>query len=195
MAKFAYSVPVDCGPAVMVGRLSPEKDVLTLLKALKIVAREEPRFRLEIAGDGTCRSALENSCAELGIERQVRFLGNVKDIPRLLARASMCVLSSITEGMSLTLLEAMARGLPVVATRVGGNAEVVVDGQTGLLVPARNPELLAVAMLRLWRDAALARRMGLAGRQRVEAHFNVKRMVNDYEMLYCCAQNAERLSA
>jgi glycosyltransferase involved in cell wall biosynthesis len=86
--------------------------------------------------------------------------------------------------VSLTLLEAMACGLPVVATRVGGNVEVVPDGEAGLLVPAGDTGALADALLRLWTDPALAARMGRAGRRRVEAHFDVRVMVAAYEALY-----------
>src|SRR5262249_35825678 len=112
-----------------------------------------------------------------------RFLGEVRDVPGLLARASLFVLPSYTEGISLTLLEAMARGLPVVATRVGGNPEVVEGGETGLLVPARDAEALAAAVLDLQRGPERGGRMGAAGRRRVEEHFDVRRMVANYEAL------------
>ncbi len=102
----------------------------------------------------------------------------------MLGRAGLLVLSSLSEGVSLTLLEGMARGLPVVATRVGGNPEVVEEGVTGLLVPPRDPPALANAMLRLWSDADLARRLGAAGRRRVEEHFDVRQMVARYEAMY-----------
>jgi glycosyltransferase involved in cell wall biosynthesis len=168
----------------MVGRLSPEKDVETLLHAIAIAVRTCPVLRLEVAGDGPCRADLEQLTAELRLGDHVRFLGDVRDIPALLARASLFALPSLTEGVSLTLLEAMARGLPVVATRVGGNPEVVLDEETGLLVPARSPAELAGAVLRLWRDRGAARRMGLAARRRAEQYFDVRRMVAGYEDLY-----------
>ena len=114
----------------------------------------------------------------------MRFLGEVRDIAELLARASLFVLPSLTEGVSLTLLEAMARGIPVIATRVGGNAEVVMDGETGFLVGTRAPTELAAAMVRLVRDPREGLRLGLAGRARVERHFDVRRMVADYEAHY-----------
>src|SRR6202011_4898704 len=99
-----------------------------------------------------CLAALQAAAEQLGVSDQVRFLGQVHDVPALLARASLFVLPSLTEGVSLTLLEAMARGLPVVATHVGGNPEVVADGETGLLTPPGDPAALAQAMLRLRRD-------------------------------------------
>jgi glycosyltransferase involved in cell wall biosynthesis len=181
---FAYAGPDPAGPAVLVARLAPEKDVETLLNATALAARERPDFRLEVAGDGPCRPALERAAADLGVAGRVRFLGEVRDVPALLARARLFALSSLTEGVSLTLLEAMSRGLPVAATRVGGNAEVVADGETGLLVPPGDPPALAAALLRLWADPAEAARLGRAGRRRVEAHFDVRGMVAAYEDLY-----------
>jgi len=184
LARFSYASPQVGGPVVTVARASPEKDIETLLRASAIVAGEEPSFRLEVAGDGECLPVLRGLAGELGLGGHVRFLGEVRDVPRLLARASLFVLPSLTEGISLTLLEAMARGLPVVATRVGGNPEVVADGRTGVLVPARAPSELAAAMLRLLREPECGRRMGLAGRQRVERYFDVRCMVAEYQALY-----------
>ena len=106
--------------------------------------------------------------------------------------AKFFVLSSISEGVSLTLLEAMARSLPVVATAVGGNPEVVDDGVTGLLVPSRDPERLASAMLRLHQDSDERARMGGAARQRVERHFDIRGMVGRYETLYQAGRLAKK---
>jgi glycosyltransferase involved in cell wall biosynthesis len=184
VARFHYTGPAKEGPAVMVGRLSPEKDVDNLLKATALVVRVEPEFRLEVAGDGPCLPALRKTAGDLGLGNHVRFLGQVRDIPALLARASLFVLPSLTEGISLTLLEAMARGLPVVTTRVGGNSEVVAEGETGLLVPAQNPDELARAILEVWRDPVAGHRLGLAGRSRVEQCFDVRHMVAAYETHY-----------
>jgi glycosyltransferase involved in cell wall biosynthesis len=184
VSRFAYRGPQSRGPAVMVGRLSPEKDVETLLRAMALAVREQPSFQLKIAGNGACLAALKQLTSELSLEQHVHFLGEVRDIPDLLAQASLFVLPSLTEGISLTLLEAMARGLPIVATRVGGNPEIVEEGETGLLVPAKSPAELARAMLDVWGDPERSRNMGLLGRQCVEQHFDVRRMVADYETLY-----------
>jgi len=105
-------------------------------------------------------------------------------VPGLLARARIFALSSQAEGVSLTLLEAMARGLPVVTTRVGGNPEVVLDGQTGVLVPPRDPPAMAKAIIGLLGDMSGCQQLGRAGRQRVEKHFTSRRMVAAYEKLY-----------
>jgi glycosyltransferase involved in cell wall biosynthesis len=182
--RFAFRGPDPAGPAVLVARLAPEKDIATLLHAAALVVGQRLDFRLEIAGDGVCRPQLEALAVQLGLTAHIRFLGAVRDVPALLSRARLFVLSSVTEGISLTLLEAMARGLPVIATRVGGNPEVVADGETGLLVSPREPGALANAVLGLWAQADACTRMGLAGRQRVEQHFDVRRMVADYEALY-----------
>lgn len=195
VARFAYAGPRADGPAVTVARLSPEKDIETLLRAVALAVRTAPGFRLEVAGDGVCLPALRQLAQELGLDQHVYFLGQVRDVPALLARASLFVLPSLTEGISLTLLEAMARGLPVVCTRVGGNPEVVAAGETGLLVAARNPQALAEAMLQVRRDGETGRRMGLAGRRRVEDHFDVRRMVAAYEALYAVKRSPQAAPA
>jgi glycosyltransferase involved in cell wall biosynthesis len=182
--QFFYTGPRADGPAVLVARLSPEKDVPTLLRAAAIVAKDLPSFRVVVAGDGSCLADLQRLAGELAVNQNVRFLGEVRHVAALLENARLFVLPSLSEGISLTLLEAMARGLPVVATRVGGNPEVVKDGETGLLVPPGSPEELAAAMRQLYVNPERGRRMGLAGRQRVEQHFDVRRMVATYESIY-----------
>jgi glycosyltransferase involved in cell wall biosynthesis len=190
--RFAYRGPNPEGSAVIVARLSPEKDHATLLRAASLALRADPGFRLEIAGDGPCHEDLKRLANELELGDCVRFLGRVDDVPALLARASMLVLSSTMEGISLTLLEAMARGLPVVATCVGGNPEVVIDGETGLLVPAGSPAALAHAMVSLRHSPDLCRSMGRAGRERAEQFFDIKQMVSTYESMYLDTNGASR---
>jgi glycosyltransferase involved in cell wall biosynthesis len=194
LSRFTFSGPRPGGPAVVVARLSPEKDLETLLHATALVVAEHPAFRLEIAGDGPCLPALRQLAEYLALEEHVRFLGTVRDIRGLLARAGLFVLSSVSEGLSLTLLEAMASGLPVVATRVGGNPEVVIHGETGLLVPARDPAFFAQAILQLVQDEELGRQMGRDGRRRAERYFDVRSMVAGYERLYQQVREAAVLS-
>lgn len=184
LERFPFTGPRADGPAVTVARLSPEKDVANLLRAAREVVAAAPEFRLEIAGDGPCREELLRLTGELSLTGRVRFLGEVRDVSTLLGGARLFVLPSQTEGVSLTILEAMARGLPVVATHVGGNPEVVIAEETGLLVPARDPAALAAALLRVHRDAEMARRLGEAGRHRAETLFDVRHMVACYEALY-----------
>jgi len=184
LTRFDLSDARDGGPVVTVARLSPEKDITTLLRAAALAVAEDPSFRLEIAGAGPCMADLRQTTSDLGLNGCVHFHGQVRDVPALLTRAGLFVLSSLTEGVSLTLLEAMACGLAVVATRVGGNPEVVADGETGLLVPPGDPAALARAMLQLRRDDGQRRRMEQAGRRRVECLFDVRRMTGAYEDMY-----------
>lgn len=184
LARFSCVGPNPTGPVVCVSRLSPEKGIDSLMRTAALVVARNPRFRLEIAGDGMCMPALRQLVSQLGLGNHVHLLGEVADISALLARARLFVLPSLTEGISLTILEAMARGLPVVATRVGGTVEVVVEGQTGLLAAPNNPAELADTLLQLHDKPEQARALGQAGRRRVEQYFNVRQMVARYEDLY-----------
>jgi sugar transferase (PEP-CTERM/EpsH1 system associated) len=170
--------------AVHVARLNRVKDQVTLLRATQLVSTELAGFRLDIIGDGPAREELLQLSSELGLQSHVHFHGMQEDVPDRLAQADMFVLSSVSEGICLTLLEAMAAGLPVVATDVGGNGEIVDAGYTGLLVPARDPAAMAVAIVRLCRKAEESRQMGQRGRARVEKLFSVQSMVAKYEALY-----------
>jgi glycosyltransferase involved in cell wall biosynthesis len=182
--RFAFTQLDVNGLAVVVARFSPEKDLATLLHAVALVVRDVPRFQLSIAGDGVESQQLHELAAALQISENVRFLGLVRDVPALLRQARIFVMSSISEGVPLTLLEAMATGLPCVATRVGGIPEALEDGVTGVLVPPRDPPALAAALLQLQCDNELAQRMGNAGRRRVEELFDVRNMVARYERIY-----------
>jgi glycosyltransferase involved in cell wall biosynthesis len=184
LTRFAYLGPCADGPIVSIARLSPEKDIANLLRAAGPVVAAFPPVRFEIAGDGPCRGELLRLATDLRLAEHVVFHGELRDIPALLARARLFVLPSQSEGISLTLLEAMARGLPIVATAVGGNSEVVEAGATGLLVPARAPEALGQAIAALLADPARGRQMGLAGRRRVENCFDIRKMMARYEALY-----------
>jgi sugar transferase (PEP-CTERM/EpsH1 system associated) len=188
LAEFAAPagpVPRAAKRAVHVARLNDlVKDQTTLLRAARLVADRDPAFRLTIVGDGPDGPRLTALADELGLRQHVQFLGFRSDVRSLLGSADLFVLSSLTEGISLTLLEAMAAGLPVVATEVGGNREVVVPGETGLLVPAGSPAALAEAMLTVLQDPDQARRMGGAGRRRVEERFGLPSMIRGYEQLY-----------
>lgn len=166
-----------------VGRLDPVKDQVGLLRAFAAVARD-PRLLLLIAGDGPCRAELESAVSALGLSGCVRLLGERHDVPRVLAALDVFVLSSLGEGISNTILEAMATGLAVVATRVGGNPELVVDGITGFLVEPRSPAALTAAIRRYLDSPALLARHGRAARERAESEFSLERMVGAYEQLY-----------
>ncbi len=163
-------------PAIVsVGRLVLPKDCWTLGAALR--ALEPGSFRATVVGEGPQRPFLT------GIP-SVELAGERDDVPDVLARADVFVLSSRSEGMPISVLEAMAAGLPVVATAVGGVPEIVVDGETGLLVPAGDADALADALRRLLADAALRRRQGAAGRRRAELLFDVPRFRAAHLALY-----------
>lgn len=155
-----------------------------LVDAIARVNREHPAVRLCVVGDGPLRDSLRERAQRTGLDGAARFLGTIPQAWRLLPHFDIFVLASRWEGMSNGLLEAMAAGRPIVATTVGGNPELITDGETGLLVPPENPEALAAAILRLIRDPALARRLGEAARRRVEREFTLDVMVRRLESLY-----------
>ncbi len=174
-----------CSVWVAVGRFDPQKDYPNMLRAFARVAQESPEAVLLIAGDGPLRAATEELAEDLSIANRVRFLGIRRDIPRLMNAADAYVMSSAWEGMPNVLLEASATGLPIIATDVGGNSEVVIDGKTGFLVPPKQPELLARTMLRVMDLPQEERlRMGKAGRRHVEANYSLDRIVDQWEALY-----------
>lgn len=167
-----------------VGRLVDPKGHGHLLDALAKVRSQIAGVKALLVGDGTLRTEMERRAEALGLSDTVIFTGIRRDVPEVLALLDVFVLPSLWEGLPIALLEAMAAGLPVVATRVGGVPEVVVEGETGLLVPPRDPEALAQAILTLLRDPDLRQAMGQAGRERVREHFSVDQMVKKTESLY-----------
>lgn len=184
VGRFKFVGPSSNCTAISVGRLSSEKDFVTLVRAAAIVKQHVPAFRLQMVGDGAERPALEALVRELNIGDVVSFLGERRDVPALLAQAGFYVASSRTEGISLTILEAMSVGLPVVTTAVGGSPEIVEEGVTGHLAPPQDPAALADAIVRMCARRGEWQAIGLAGRNRVERHFNVRTMINGYEQLY-----------
>ena len=170
--------------AVTVARLAPVKDLDTMLRAARIVKDAVPSFHLHVVGDGESRPHLEELARELRLTDTVTFHGASSNPRPHLAGAGLFMQSSISEGISLTLLEAMAAGLPIVATDVGGNSEVVVSGKTGYLVPAQDPRALADAAMRVLGNSHEAVAMSRAARTRAEQLFDLDRMVAEYESLY-----------
>lgn len=170
--------------AICIARLDPVKDIPGLLEAVVRVRPTFPWFRLDIVGEGPDRNRIEQARSRLELDDVVALRGHRTDVPALLEDADLFLLASISEGVSLTLLEAMAAGLPIVATAVGGNREVVVEGETGFLVPSRDPAALAAAIARLLSSPELRARMGAAARVRVEHLFDARVMASRYEDLY-----------
>ena len=175
------SQPTGTPEVVGVGRFAYPKDFTTLLAALRLV---EAPCHVRLAGDGPGLTEVTSALTRNGLSQRVELLGARADVPDLLARSDVFVLSSRSEGFPVSVLEAMAAGLPVVATNVGGVAEAVVDGETGLLVPAADAEALARALERLVADGELRRRLGAAGRARALSLFDVSRYRAAYRELY-----------
>ena len=166
-----------------VARLVEVKGVLDLLEAVALVVTRFPRARLVLVGDGPLREAVLERIQTLGLTSHVELLGRLEDPAPALRGFDLFVLPSHNEGMGRAAVEAMAAGLPVVATCVGGLPDVVVDGETGLLVPPHDPQALAEALTRLLEDPDLRGRMGLAGQIRAEA-FSDQVMFDRLEALY-----------
>jgi sugar transferase (PEP-CTERM/EpsH1 system associated) len=167
-----------------VGRLTPVKDHRTLVEAFQTVATRHPHSRLILVGDGSERSALEEQVRRHGLADSVRLVGQRDDVAQWLGIMDVFVLPSLGEGMSNALLEAMAVGLPVVATAVGGTPEIVDHGVSGLLVPAATPDALAGAMLSYRRNDHVRVAHGAAGRERAEKHFPLMQMIEGYVDVY-----------
>jgi len=171
-----------------VGRMQTVKDQLTLARAFVLALRQRPalgtRLRLAMIGDGPLRAQAQALLDEAGVSELCWLPGERADVAEVMQGLSCFALPSLAEGISNTILEAMASGLPVIATDVGGNPDLVTSGVTGEIVPAARPDLLAAALLRLADDPARAASMGQAGRAEVERRFSLQAMVAAYQSLY-----------
>ncbi len=175
--------------AVMVATFKEQKGHRFLLEAMQAVVSQRPDLKVLFAGDGELRTALQERALELHLENNVFFLGNRADIPALLAASDYFILPSLWEGLPMALIEAMASGLPVIATRVSGTNQVIVHGETGLLVEPGNSSELAQAILKMASDPSMARQMGRAARQRVEVHFGAQKQALEYLDLFNSGSN------
>jgi sugar transferase (PEP-CTERM/EpsH1 system associated) len=171
-----------------VGRLESVKDPLNLARAFVRAVRLSPDarrdMRLVVVGDGALRAACEDVLAESGLREHAWFPGERADIPAIMRGLDCFVLPSLAEGVSNTILEAMASGLPVVATRVGGNAELIESGMTGTLVPPQSSDALANAILAYFGDRSTARRHAKAALRVAHDRFSLARMMSDYVDVY-----------
>ncbi|HST03232.1 MAG TPA: glycosyltransferase family 4 protein, partial [Chloroflexia bacterium] len=185
-----FGIPDDAFLIGLVGRLSPEKGgVDTLIRAVYRLYSQRSDVRLLIVGDGPVRVELEKLNTELQARAQescspVVFAGARQDIPQLLGAMDVFVLPSLNEALPIVILEAMAVGLPVVATRVGGVPEIVQDGVTGLLVPPGAEDALLDALSRLAHDPFLRVKLAQAGRGQVRGNFTIKQMARNVEAIY-----------
>jgi glycosyltransferase involved in cell wall biosynthesis len=174
------------GPVLgVVATLRPQKALDVLIRAFELVLRAYPAAHLAVIGDGPERGALAALVASLGLQGSVSFLGDQKNAVGLVADFDVFALSSDFEGTPLALIEAMWAGKAVVVTSVGGMPEMIVDGESGLLVPPQSPEALAAAVERLFADPALRARLGENAAQRARAVYDFDRVVREWERLYC----------
>lgn len=178
-----------------VGRLDPVKDHTTLLRATEMMLERGLDVRVVIAGEGPERKALEDNLAQRPILAQRTVLtGDVQDVAHWLNAFDIFVLPSLSEGMSNTLLEAMATGVPPLATAVGGNAEVIEDGNSGVLVPPGDAKKICEYLLQLAPSPERRRQLGQNARQRIVSHFSLDRMLSRYTEMYCQLMNANQRS-
>jgi len=179
------ALEVGVRPVVGVfARLEAQKDIPDFLAAARLVRDRVPAAAFLVVGDGPLRIAMEELACRLGLGDAVRFLGFRRDIPDLMQAVDVIALSSIWEGLPVSVLEAMACSRPVVSTAVGSVADAVVDGETGLLVRPGSPAVLADALVSLLQRPESAENMGQAGRRRVERHFSLETMVEQVQTTY-----------
>src|SRR6266852_3877922 len=180
------SLQLPCKSRIIgtVGSLYPVKGHIYLIEALPSIIERFADVKLLVIGTGELEMSLKAQANALGLEEHVRFLGFRSDVPELLPIMDVFVLPSLSEGLSLALLEAMAATKPIVATSVGGNPEAIVDGVTGLLVDPRDPKALANRIISILGDRIQAEQLGVRGRERAVQHFSIERMVDEYQQLY-----------
>ena len=184
MAEPPSSIADDQLVIGIVAHLSSEKGHSILVKAVSLLLPSYPRLVLYVVGEGPLRTDLERLAKTLEASRNIFFLGFREDADSVMKSFDIFCLPSLSEGLSSAILAAMSNRLPVVATAVGGISELVIDRETGLLVPPRDPERLAGALQELLNSPDLRKRMGESGRRRVEAHFTLEKKIRNFERLY-----------
>ena len=184
-----FGVPKDAVVIAKVGRLNVQKDHANFLRAAAILARKDPRAHFLVVGDGELMTQSQELAQQLGLgPDRLTFTGNIRQMPELLSAIDIFMLASAWEGLPMVLLEAMAMGLPVVSTAVGGVPDLIANGENGMLVPASDPAALAAAGGMLVSDADLRHRIGAAGQDTVRARFSGKAMTDRIWALYAAAR-------
>jgi glycosyltransferase involved in cell wall biosynthesis len=183
-AHAAFSLPARAPLVGNVAALVPHKGQRYLIHAAALVRHDVPDVRFLIVGEGELYASLARQVRQLHLDQHVILTGFRTDVVSLHKSFDLFVMSSVTEGLGTSLLDAMACERPVVATRAGGMPELVVDGETGVLVPVRDAQALAVGIVRLLRDDSLRRRMGRAGCERVRTAFSAERMIDGTIAVY-----------
>jgi glycosyltransferase involved in cell wall biosynthesis len=168
----------------IIASLEERKGHRYLLEAAAMLKRRGHKIKYLVAGEGPVRRQLEDRVKVLNLEDEVRFCGFVSDAPGILSQIDIFILPSLYEGLGVAVLEAMAAGKPVIASRVGGLPELIADGETGLLVAPKNTEGLAQAIARLAGEKSLAREMGRRGAERARASFSLEKMASQNEAYY-----------
>jgi len=179
----------------VVGRLAPEKGIPVLFQAAREILMQHPRTQFVLVGDGPDRAKLESLARELGIEDHVTFAGVCADMPTMYASFDIFVLPSLSEGMPLAILEAMAAGKAVVASRVGAISHLVISGQTGFTVEPRDVPGLRDSILRLMENQRLREQFGEEGRLLVTSHYSAEKMAKSYLAVYQGVLDGQRLVA
>ena len=174
----------DMPTVAFIGRLVTLKGVNYLLEAAASILRSGERVQFVVVGDGPLKKRLINHAKSLGVSKHVHFIGFRKDIPQILSVIDILVVPSLWEGLPLTILEAMFAGKPIIATRVGGIPEAVMDRETGILISPRDCHALSRGILELLNDPKKRKEMGEKGKQRALRHFDVDRMVKEYSDIY-----------
>jgi glycosyltransferase involved in cell wall biosynthesis len=169
---------------VQVARLDTIKDHRTALRAIRLAGSRDNRIRLFVVGDGPERANIQREIERQSLQKQVKMLGMRTDVPQLLAGADLFLLTSVSEGIPVTILEAMAAGVPIVSTAVGGIPELIQPEAHGLLAPAGDAAGLADALVRLAGDQQLRTRFAANARQRVTADFSERGMIDQYDEIY-----------
>ncbi len=177
-------LPPDARIAAVVATFKRQKGHRYLIDAAPAVIARFPNLHILFVGDGELRDELAAQAVERGLGDRIHFLGLRQDVPDLLAAGDCFVLPSLWEGLPMALIEAMAAGLPVIATAVSGSSEVIVDGESGLLIPPADVAALEQAMIRLLADPALAAALGQAARQRVDARYGARKQAQEHLDLY-----------
>jgi glycosyltransferase involved in cell wall biosynthesis len=185
-ARARWELGLDAGATVLgtIGRLEPEKDQMTLIEVFREIHSRHPSARLVIAGSGSRADALKAHAAALGVAEQTTFLGYRRDVARLLAAMDVFVLTSVREGLPVSLIEAMAARRPVVSSDVGSVRDLVRNGENGFIVPPRQPAAFVDCIERLVRYPELRTRLGEEGRRTAETTFSLPAVVRAYEDLY-----------
>jgi glycosyltransferase involved in cell wall biosynthesis len=169
---------------ISVGRLTEAKDQFTLISAIEILKKQGRNIYLVLVGDGEMRKPLEKEIVNKKLTDCVNLVGSRSDIDQLLPGADVFILSSKREGLPMSILEAMATGLPVIATKVGGIPEVIQDGQNGILVPPQDPVSLTNAICRMLDDSEYAGNLGQEARLTIEKNYSLKTITDAYTKLY-----------